>query len=528
MNYIQTYLEDISDERHLLYNAMRRIAKEQTNAPFIKKCENLLDYDDEQLGSLKEAYRKFAEEVKNACDQLINKVDSLERKDDQRYKDWLKSINNLKDDIDSDVETLEEQFIYKDKEPIFYYRGNVASEGLNRELVMKYPDCTISQQLRKNILTADGDFYIDLPADNADLIVKYMKGDDSIVEDIKKLTFKQKQAFLKDLAWHRLPLNPLYIEALGCNEENELMEAWRGKTVLVNGQQDPEFNTLLKLNGALEQVFNNKSLNEIHVNEDKSVTVDLQLNHPEIMKNFLRNHMNNIDIRLLRNNYGKHIDSFEHDFQVCNIHLDKLIHNQMKAFFIRPSEVLIGSKLMDQQFDSYLREWAGDHQWELIYRASEHKFSPRSFHESCDDKGPTIVIAKSIGGSLMGGYTTKSWKYGEGIYYTIHSSFLDHYKKDPQAFIFTLKNPHGTTPICYHPKRQDRLAIDCLNYCGPKFGVCDMIIGQQGNRCSVYNEEKGEYQFHPQYKAALYVCTNHPNNDNKFFALDYEVFAYKK
>ena len=62
------------------------------------------------------------------------------------------------------------------------------------------------------------------------------------------------------------------------------------------------------------------------------------------------------------------------------------------------------------KYDNILREWVGDYNWRLIYRASEHGYSAKSFHECCDDKGPTLVVIKSSGGWIFGGYTTKSWK----------------------------------------------------------------------------------------------------------------------
>ena len=74
-----------------------------------------------------------------------------------------------------------------------------------------------------------------------------------------------------------------------------------------------------------------------------------------------------------------------------------------------PSEFLPNTKLVNQQYDDILREWCGDYKWKLIYRASEHEYSGKSFHECCDDKGSILVIIKSSGGWIFGGYTTQSW-----------------------------------------------------------------------------------------------------------------------
>ena len=75
-----------------------------------------------------------------------------------------------------------------------------------------------------------------------------------------------------------------------------------------------------------------------------------------------------------------------------------------------PSKYLPNTQLVSQQYDSYLREWVGDYKWKLMYRASEHGYTGESFHEYCDNKGPTLVIIKSSRGWIFGGYTTQSWK----------------------------------------------------------------------------------------------------------------------
>ena len=85
-------------------------------------------------------------------------------------------------------------------------------------------------------------------------------------------------------------------------------------------------------------------------------------------------------------------------------------------YFKNPSEFLPHTQIVNYKYDSKLREWAGDYKWKLLYRASEHEYTAKSFHEYCDDKGPTLIIIKSSRGWIFGGYTTQSWS-GDGIYY---------------------------------------------------------------------------------------------------------------
>ena len=72
--------------------------------------------------------------------------------------------------------------------------------------------------------------------------------------------------------------------------------------------------------------------------------------------------------------------------------------------------------LENSDYDDKMREWLGsDYDMKLLYRASEHGYTAKSFHKYCDDKGPTLIIIKSSEGWIFGGYTTQSWS-GDGIY----------------------------------------------------------------------------------------------------------------
>eukprot|EP01083_Nonionella_stella_P220121 787880_1 len=66
--------------------------------------------------------------------------------------------------------------------------------------------------------------------------------------------------------------------------------------------------------------------------------------------------------------------------------------------------------------------------WKLIFRASKHGFTAYNFHQKCDGKGPTIVIAHSTVGNIFGGYTEIEW------------SSNGNYRFDAKAFIFLLKH----------------------------------------------------------------------------------------
>ena len=118
------------------------------------------------------------------------------------------------------------------------------------------------------------------------------------------------------------------------------------------------------------------------------------------------------------------LNQFDDDIELLNdldaIHCyDNAIRVKISRCCLKnPSELLVNTQLVNQQYDAKLREWIGNnYQWRLIYRASEHGYTGSSFHLYCDDKGPTLIVIKSSEGWIFGGYTTQSWN-GEwwGIY----------------------------------------------------------------------------------------------------------------
>ena len=98
-----------------------------------------------------------------------------------------------------------------------------------------------------------------------------------------------------------------------------------------------------------------------------------------------------------------------HDLDVVHCE-DSNIRVKISRYYMKnPSEFLPQSQIVNREYDDKLREWCGDYKWKLINRASEHGYTAQSFHEYCDDKGPTLIVIKSSGGWIFGGFTTKSW-----------------------------------------------------------------------------------------------------------------------
>ena len=103
---------------------------------------------------------------------------------------------------------------------------------------------------------------------------------------------------------------------------------------------------------------------------------------------------------------------------------------------------------------------------------------------------------------------------------------------DDNAFIFTLKNPHGVEPTRFMKRKKCPLAICCNPEWGPTFGnILNFDIGIWGDcniepNCFIDNCAAKAYECHPQYKSSLFVNTDGPKEKNFFSVLDLEVYTF--
>ena len=88
---------------------------------------------------------------------------------------------------------------------------------------------------------------------------------------------------------------------------------------------------------------------------------------------------------------------------------------------------------------------------ELLYRLSDNGDNKSTFHELCDNKGPTLTLFHINDGNIIGIYTPLSWE----------SSSKGYWKKDMDTFIFNLNKNK------IYKKIKDELSIYCDNSFGP-------------------------------------------------------------
>jgi hypothetical protein len=139
-------------------------------------------------------------------------------------------------------------------------------------------------------------------------------------------------------------------------------------------------------------------------------------------------------------------------------------------------------------------------QFKLLYRASRDGFGVKDFHEKCNNILKTLTLIKvKDKPHIFGGYTEATWG-GDLVY-----------KKDPNAFIFSLVN-NDNKPIKMKVNENIQYAIGCHCTYGPSFGKGkDFHISSRSNSNLNSFSKLGHTYSHPN-------CIKGSNKAKSFLA----------
>ncbi|CAG8570090.1 4313_t:CDS:2 [Paraglomus brasilianum] len=143
--------------------------------------------------------------------------------------------------------------------------------------------------------------------------------------------------------------------------------------------------------------------------------------------------------------------------------------------------------------------------FELLLSGSLDGFTPTIFHRTCDNKGPTIVVAKiKNSNEIVGGYCPLDWK----------SPRKEYYGNCSDSFIFAFHG-NGLHNAKYSHVQEANHAIFFTADSGPCFGYngADLYFGGKKPACSTQRES---------YSIPI------RNSNNWFAIMDYEVFQVVK
>ena len=91
------------------------------------------------------------------------------------------------------------------------------------------------------------------------LIVKYIKDDNSLEEDLKLMNY-EKSKLLDDLSYLELPIKKDMLNVIYRSDDNEIMEAWTNRIVVINNNYPKKFNELLKKYNCFDIHFDNECI----------------------------------------------------------------------------------------------------------------------------------------------------------------------------------------------------------------------------------------------------------------------------
>ena len=299
-------------------------------------------------------------------------------------------------------ELVNEIIIYKrliESDSKVYILSNSQKMEISNELVISFSESLLNvNMIDVDSRNSKNEVKIDFNLKYLNEMVKYMKNENDIYE-LNSVKFDE---FCRELIEMRIPfrmdiMNRLY------NDFNEYSVGWKNRCLMVNG-------TEYRMKKYVKKEWR---LNELqYMNEIERIYCEIDNRYESIISsfsNFLQDKNNDDEIRCKIDR--KLLNSFLNEYTLN-------MSNRDVKLFLYPiySSFLKESIINKKQYDRYLKDWLGnEYKWKLLYRASEHDYTGESFHEYCDDKGPTLVIIKSTEGWIFGGYTTQSWS-GRCIY----------------------------------------------------------------------------------------------------------------
>ena len=150
----------------------------------------------------------------------------------------------------------------------------------------------------------------------------------------------------------------------------------------------------------------------------------------------------------------------------------------------------------------------------LLFDSTQDGFNQNTFHSKCNQKGPTVSIARMADGTVCGGYTERAW------------TSSGNHQPDPQAFLFRLKLYGSAVPLKALPTGDGQCVYDHSNY-GPTFGgASDLMFFCSGRQQGSHTPNSFQYPSDPHTTSTSYPLTggyNQMNQAGNFVVQVYQV-----
>ena len=209
-----------------------------------------------------------------------------------------------------------------------------------------------------------------------------------------------------------------------------------------------------------------------------------------------------------------------YEIKICCVYKD-ITSNYTQIYKIKTKNFEIDSIILSEEekgkeYLNKLYEWSGYKDMELLYRGTRDGSGAKTFHDKCDNQGPTICLFKNDKGNIFGGYSSISW------------TSEDCYKYANGSFLFTLTNIHGTAPTKFSNMQYPEYAVRHHPNYGPTFGgghdifICNNYFNNNSSYSNLghtYSDILGKGKS---------IFTGDANNSNqKLVIKEVEVFKLK-
>ena len=288
-------------------------------------------------------------------------------------------------DILNEFEIVHKKLITCDSKVYAFSDGQ--RREISNELVFKYPECLLNvNMIDIDSRNSNHEIEIDFHLKYLDEMIKYMKNE----YDISELNGVEFDEFCRELMEIRIPFRMDIMERLW-NGYNEYGVRWKNRCVVVNENDYKMVFDYLKLH--LIHLKLNNEHDRIEVIKTPSSSSFLFI--MKDLEQYLKDPSNYVKRKFITLIAINPLFAF---FSVDPNH--PVIHNYLLHY---TSSVCFNSYIVENiDYDSNLKEWVGHYDMKLIYRASEHGYTAKSFHYYCDDVNePTSMFVTLLPVQLL-------------------------------------------------------------------------------------------------------------------------------
>ncbi|KAK8797281.1 hypothetical protein WA158_004489 [Blastocystis sp. Blastoise] len=363
----------------------------KTTNSSINEISNLVENDYTMINELKErilaSNAVLQTKTENLCfsTECTNSIDN---------KNEIKTEDSKEQRVHVDLSPKETKII--DESSIdFQFSDSSKVYSIPLSVLNQYPRSLFYMLYKDHIyLSLDGPIQINNDSQYIEDIIRYMKGE---LFDIHSYPESIQYKLLDDISYYELPFED---ETLNKDEyltTGKIRLFLEEPLILLGNESLPQFVSYLQENNILEEFAEDNIMTMKWNSLTNHYCIYMNTKYPEYIKyilNISTSSVSQIDTEV-----------FLEDLDINHIKLPSYFYTQL--YFHGHSSLLELDYICD------LLEWAGENtQWNLLFRASDHNFSAKSFHDICDNHENLLVLVKTTIHShdcIFGGYTRIGW-----------------------------------------------------------------------------------------------------------------------